>query len=154
MAWVRCCGGSSSKKYIFKNGVLEIGMGAYPYTYTPGGSSPTNCSLSIEDNKLVLTQPSGVYGTCSFITDEIDVTNLNSITVDVSSITSIGQVRGAFTTQLSNNYTCYNVGQFYIGSGLNTFDCSNLTGMYRFAIIVITANTNAHNMKINEIRMN
>ena len=140
MAWVRCCGGATPAyvpDYIFTNGTILVPITNYPYKGYGDSGNTFNGSLSIESQELRLTmQSGGNTGYTSFITDEIDVTKVNSITIyrhnsatgpDVATICMIQVLQDEYVattpqvTMTSNNATY-------------TLDVSGLTGKHRFCI--------------------
>ena len=129
--------GGLSGNYIFNNGVMYVGLAAYPYkqagTGTAGDSYGT---LTIENDKLVITR-SGHSGTTSVMSDEIDVTDLSGITLNIESTGNANYFR-AFLTQsgLVNNYV--GVSETPLTVGICTINCAALTGNYRLAIEVVT----------------
>ena len=153
MAWVRCCGGSSKKKFIYDDGTLYIGVGTYQYTVN-GGAAPT-AGGSLENTGTSLRfKKTGYTGVTSWISDEIDVTNINSITIDVSGFSSVDSYfAGVTNSGLVNNYI--GVNQITINStGLFTIDTSALTGNYRLYIILYASNSSTHTLDASSISLN
>lgn len=153
MAWIRAMGQPKSIKNIFKDGVLEVGMAAYPYKPSISGSAGSaGGTLSIVNGKLRLYK-NGYIGVTSWITDEINLTNVNSITIDVSTFASFTMNAGITQSGLADNYVIQNSVSIS-NTGIFTVDTSNITGSARLAIYLYVTNTSTHYMDVNSIVLN
>lgn len=163
MAFLRAVSGTKKKKYIYKDGDLAVAFGNYAYKYNNQGSYWTTKtgSLTNSSNKLrfSVTQSSlGQQNVTSFISDPIDLTNVNSISVNVtgnSSFSSSSAVRLIVTNSATNNYPILT---FSEGTtiGLHSVNVSSLTGFYRFCVNIesySSAQVTAY-VDINEILLN
>ena len=150
MAWVRCCGGGgSSKKYIYKDGVLSLAIANYPYvpyTYRSAGYSRKTGTMTIVNNNLKFET---VAGGTSFISDPIDVTDLSTITINVASRGG-GVIQAGFTGggAVGDNYSEYN--NIELQAGLNIVSCSGLTGNYRLYFTICSYSA-PYTLEISEI---
>ena len=140
MAWVRCCGGvtpSYVPDYIFANGTILVPINNYPYKGFGDSGNTFNGSLSIESQELRLSmQSGGNTGYTSFITDEIDVTTVNSITIyrhnsatgpDVATICMIKDLQDEYVATTPQFKMTANNATY-------TLEVSGLTGKNRFCI--------------------
>ena len=153
MAWIRAAGQPESIKDIFKDGVLEVGMGAYPYkAYNIGAAGSAGGTLSIVNGKLRLYK-NGYTGDTSWITDEIDLTNVNSITINVSTFASFTMYAGVTQSGLADNYVMQNTTSIS-NTGIFTIDTSNIVGSARLAICLYVTNTSTHYMDVDSIVLN
>ena len=140
-------------KDVFKDGALEMGMAAYAYKANGIGSTGSaGGSLSIVGTNLRLMK-SGYAGDTSWITDEIDFTNVNSITLTVANFSSFTMYAGVTQSGLVDNYTMLSKVDIPT-TGIYTIDTSSITGLGRLAICLYVNNTNTHYADFSSIIVN
>ena len=147
---------SPSKKYIFKDGELFVGMNAYAYKPSSISGSTMNGTISITNNLLQLSQNSGNYGTSSYITTAIDVTNVNSIKFTVDSDNSyVNYFYSCITDSIKADYT--SIGRITVTTPRTgttwAVDTSSLTGNKYFVFIIQSANSYQNIVNIREIEL-
>ena len=152
--WIRCSGGrTSNKNYIFKDGQLNIGM--TPQAYRPSGDSSAAASvgtITISGNELVLSKTVTTAGYCAYITDNIDLTDLSSISFYVNSAT-FTSLRFAVTNNITNNVFVA-TGTVNVLLGAGSVDVSGLTGNYKFLIYGHRSSGSTAEARLSEIRLN
>lgn len=151
MAWARMSGGSAAKqKGIFVNGQLQVGMNAYAYKPSTAVQNPTgNNTLYIQNGELFLNNPSGT-GSASWMTDLIDLTDINAIVIDISTWDAGNSFYVGLATSVSNNYTITDVKTFY-NTGVLSIDTSMITGLRSLAFYTVLTQNRQHRVGINSI---
>lgn len=140
MAWVRCCGGSKTNKAIYKDGVLYVAIGTYP-SYSPSGNAHA-ASVNMSNDGTQLSFNMTRWGTSSFISDEIDVTNISAIKITFDSISANYDVQcGLMQGSPRDGYQFINA--VSATQGVVTVSTLNLTGNYRFVIKVYASSVGA-----------
>lgn len=140
-------GGGIPHNYLFKNGTLMTSIITSSYGPSGWGSGGVS-TYTVEDGLLKLN----ITGIASFFTDEIDVTNVNSITITITYLNLTGSAKTwiGMTNQFKDSYSRAN--NVAAGSvGTYTVNTSNLTGNYRLYIAMNSTNAN---MYVSEIYMN
>ena len=144
-------GGSNNADYIFKNGELLVPMQNYQtvsYPHRSAGYSRRSGSITVVSNDLHLemTNPGG--GT-SFLTAEMDLTNVSSISINVDTIGG-PYIYAGLTDSTADAYTA--TGEIQLQSGINNLSCESLTGIYRLYFCITAYNVSSYSIDINEIK--
>lgn len=134
-AWIRACGGASKSYDIYKNGNLEKGLYNQPWKPSYSSHSPLGGgSITNNGTTLTLTSTGSSNAGTSFITEEIDLTNINTVRFKVASYShpywDIGVVA---SNQYANNYNV-DVKMNAPAIGINDIDVSAITGLHRLFI--------------------
>ncbi len=144
--------------YIFKDGTIMVPITNYPYKGFGDTGNTFNGTVAIDGQYLKLSmQSGGNTGYTSFITDEIDLTNVLSISLFRSSSASGPDVASMCTiSELQNEYVA-TTPAVVISSNNATFtlDVSSLTGKHRFCIkfhrnVTTTGSVNFGTIAINK----
>lgn len=149
-------GGNKKLKYIFKDGVLNVPISAYPYKASGYGGGYVSGATGIDNNLLVLSQNSGSYGNTSCITEAIDLTDVSAIKITIYDDNNA--VNGFYcivTNTISDGYpveTSYVVPQPRAGIVVR-LDTSSLTGNHYLAFDINTANNSYKQVRISEIEL-
>ena len=153
MAWIRACGGKAKSNYLFKNGVLNIGMSSQAWKPSGDSSAPSSVgTITISGNDLVLSKIVTTTGYCCFVTDDIDVTDLTSISFYVDSAT-FTSLRFCVTNNVNNSVFVATNSQT-VSSGAGAVDVSALTGNYKFLIYGHRSAGSTANAILTEIKLN
>ena len=140
MAWIRAMGGATPAyvpDYIFKDGTIMVPIANYPYKGYGDTGNTFNGSISVEGQQLRLSmQSGGNTGYTSYITDEIDLTNVNSITLYRASSASGPTGAFMFTINVLQDEYVPTTPAVAVTSNNSTYtlDVSSLTGKHRFCI--------------------
>ena len=140
-AWIRAMGEPKKpSNYIFNNGQFYVGNGLNYTTNAPTGYTQYAggaIAHSIVNDKLVLTNSTDTTFPTAFTTLKIDVTDYNSIIIDVDSVT-VGAANCYIWSSVSatntNGYANATNRLDIRTSGQYTIDVSALTGEYYFYI--------------------
>lgn len=154
MAWVRCCGGAAkSTKSIYKDGILYKAFNCYPYipyNFYPG----TKIAGTLTNNSSVLTfnVSGGSYRQSSAISEVIDITNINALSVNISSVSTTVSIGLIASDQLHDNYT-YTRWKECTTTGVHYLDTSALSGEYRMVIYTATGGGTSSGGSFSEITL-
>lgn len=122
--------------YIFKEGTIMVPITNYAYKqYGDSGNTYTG-TVTINGQYLRLnTQSGGNTGYTSFITDEIDFTHVNSITLYRYSSSSVTNAHMFTINNVQNDYVP-TTPSVEISQNLTTYtlDTSAITGKHRFVL--------------------
>lgn len=159
MAWIRAMGGATPAyvpDYIFKDGTIMVPIANYPYKAFGDSGNTFNGTVAIDGSYLKLsTQSGGNTGYTSFITDEIDLTNVNSITLYRASSTGVAAAYMLTIQTLEDEYVGTTPAVNMSSNNASyTLDVSALTGKHRFCIKYYRNVTTAGHVNFGTIAIN
>lgn len=142
--------------YIFKDGTIMVPIANYPYKGYGDTGNTFNGTVTVDGQFLKLsTQSGGNTGYTSYITDEIDLTNVLSITLFRSSSTGVSAASMLTIQTLENDYVgttpAVNISS---NNATFTLDVSSLTGKHRFCIKFYRTVTTAGHINFGTIAIN
>lgn len=159
MAWIRAIGGSTPAyvpDYIYKDGTIMVPIANYPYKGYGDTGNTFNGTVAVDGQYLKLsTQSGGNTGYTSYITDEIDLTNVTSITVYRSSSSGVASASMLTIQTLEDNYVGTTPAVNISSNNTSyTLDTSSLTGKHRFCIKFYRTATTAGHVNFGTIAIN
>ena len=142
--------------YIFKDGTIMVPITNYPYKGYGDTGNTFNGTVAIDGSYLKLsTQSGGNTGYTSYITDEIDLTNVLSITLYRASSSGVTAAYMLTIQTLEDNYVgttpAVNIST---NNTSYTLDVSSLTGKHRFCIKFYRTGTTAGHVNFGTIAIN
>ena len=152
-AWVRCCGSAKSSKAIYKDGVLYKAFNCYPYI--PNGVYPvTKVTGTITNNGSVLTFTvgGGNYRQGSAISEAFDLTNVNTLTVNISAIYSGIGIGLIAENDIQDNYPTVKY-KDCTTTGIHYLDTTSLVGKYRMILFTSTGTATTTGGSFSEITL-
>lgn len=142
--------------YIYKDGTIMVPITNYPYKGYGDTGNTFNGSVAIDGQYLKLsTQSGGNTGYTSYITDEIDLTNVLSITVYRAGSSGVTSASMLTIQTLEDEYVgttpAVNMSS---NNATYTLDVSSLTGKHRFCIKFYRNVTTAGHVNFGTIAIN